>query len=322
MKGLVIRHRCASGLAVLLLMFCNVSLGQSGDSSKSGEEKQKGVRVITIPVSTRPKGKDRVEEGQTVDFVLKENGEQQKILSIRGIGSNPLALAVLIQDDLVPEVATEMKSIGVFIKSLPKGSRVMVAYMRNSSLDVRQKFTTDLDKAAGSLRVPMGFQSAAPSSPYQQVREGLKKFESLPAGRRAMLVVSDGLDTRAGLDSTAPGLGLELDRAITEAERRSVAIYSIFSPTSTSRGLRNALFTTNGQGSLSKLSEETGGHVYAQGLGAPVSFRPFLDEVSEALSRQFAITFLSSHPREGFHKIELNSDRNDIHLDYPRGYSY
>lgn len=322
MKGLATRNRNFLFTLIILISCCEAGAGQSTDSARPRNDKQKGVRVVTIPASTRTKGKSQSEEGQTIDFAVLENGEEQKILSIRGIGANPLSLAVLIQDDLVSSVSNDIPAIREFIKSLPKGSRVMVGYMRGGALEVRQKFSSDLDHAASTLRIPIGFQSSAPSSPYQQIREGLKKFESLPTGRRAMLVVSDGLDTRNGLDSTAPGLSLDLDRAINEAQRRSVAVYSIFAPTVSSEALRNRLFTSNGQGSLAKLDEDTGGRLYSQGLSVPVSFKPFLEDISEALSRQFAITYLSTHSQKGFHRIELKANRTDIQLDYPRGYLY
>jgi VWFA-related protein len=300
-----------------------VGFGQSPEAEKVKPAKPpRNVRVITVPVTSRNRGKQKPEEGQNVDLVVREDGEEQKILSIRDIGGTAMSLAVLIQDDVVPSVATDIKAIGIFIKQLPRGSRVMVGYIRAGSLEVRQKFTTDLDRAAGALRIPISSSSAAPFNPYVEIREGLKRFESLPSGRMAMLVVSDGLDTRSGLDSSSPGLSLDLERAITEAQRRGVAIYSIFVPTVTTAALRNSLYSSNGQGSLAKMAEETGGRVYSQGLSAPVSFNPFLDEVSESLSRQFAITFLSTHPRKGFHKIEITSSRSDVGLEYPRGYSY
>jgi hypothetical protein len=61
----------------------------------------------------------------------------------------PLDLAVLIQDDLVSQVSNELGVTREFIKSLPNGSRVMVGYITAGSLQVRQPFTSDLDKAAG-----------------------------------------------------------------------------------------------------------------------------------------------------------------------------
>src|SRR5947209_2712430 len=59
----------------------------------------------------------------------------------------PLNLAILVQDDLVSRVGSELDVTRAFIRSLPTGSRVMVAYVRAGSLQVRQEFTSDLDKA-------------------------------------------------------------------------------------------------------------------------------------------------------------------------------
>ena len=66
----------------------------------------------------------------------------------------PLNLAILIQDDLVSQVGNELEVTRTFIRSMPRGSRVMVGYITSGTLQVRQPFTTDLDKAAKSLRIP------------------------------------------------------------------------------------------------------------------------------------------------------------------------
>src|ERR1043166_9018042 len=57
----------------------------------------------------------------------------------------PLDLAILIQDDLVPQVSNELGVTRDFIRSLPPGSNVMVGYITTGTLQVRQPFTTDLD---------------------------------------------------------------------------------------------------------------------------------------------------------------------------------
>src|SRR5437667_8252693 len=67
---------------------------------------------------------------------------------------SPLNIAILIQDDLVSSVANEIGVTSDFIQSLPQGSRVMVGYITSGALQVRQPFTTDLNSAAHSLRVP------------------------------------------------------------------------------------------------------------------------------------------------------------------------
>src|SRR5215510_11321438 len=87
----------------------------------------------------------------------------------------PLNLAVLIQDDLVSQVSNELGVTREFIRSLPKGSRVMVGYITAGTLQVRQPFTTELEKASSSSRIPTSSTSSSPFNPYVEVKEALGK---------------------------------------------------------------------------------------------------------------------------------------------------
>ena len=276
-------------------------------------------RPVTIPLTIRVKEEGREPELQNIDLTVSEDGEPQSIISIRGMGTNsPITLALLVQEDLVPSVANEIKALADFIRSLPRGSRVMIGYLRTGSLQVKQKFTTDLEKAAKTLRPPIGFASAGPYNPYVEVIEALKRFESQPLGRRAILLVSDGLDISRGVESSSPTQSIDLQRAITESQRRGVAIYGFYAPTIAAEG--NLLLTGNAQSSLRRLSTETGGHAFFQGTGAPVSFEPFIRDLDKSLERQAALTFLSTHLKKGFHRIEVNSSTPGVRVQYPTGY--
>ena len=304
----------AAVLGVLFFQFANVQ-AQDGNGHQPS-----GAKPMTIPVGLKVKS-NREPEVQLLDLNVTEDGEPQSILSIRAVVTNsPITLAVLIQDDLVTSTSNEIKPIGEFIRKLPAGSRVMVAYIKSGSLQVRQKFTSDLDRAARALRVPLGVASAAPYNPYVEVIEGLNRFESQPSGRRSMLLISDGLDVARGVDSSAPSQSLDLQRAINEAQRRSVAVYSFFEPSITLNQTNNGLLTANAQSSLERLSTETGGRAYFQGTGAPVSFDPFLKDLDERLQKQLAVTFLSTHLKKGFHKLQIRSVTPGIELSYPTGY--
>src|SRR3989442_15999421 len=78
----------------------------------------------------------------------------------------PLNIAILIQDDLISRVGNELGVTREFIRSLPAGSRVMVGYITAGSFQGRQPFTTDLSRAAGSLRIPIARTSASAYNPY------------------------------------------------------------------------------------------------------------------------------------------------------------
>jgi len=275
-------------------------------------------RPMTIPVTIKVKEKTELPELQNIDLTVSEDGEPQTIISLRGYGNSPVTLALLIQEDLVPSVGTEIKALADFVRNLPKGSRVMVGYLRTGSLQVKQKFTNDLEKAAKALRPPTGFANSAPYNPYIEVVEALKRFEAQPLGRRAILLVSDGLDISRGVDSSAPTQSLDLQRAINESQRRSVAIYGFYAPTVVAAA--NPLLVANAQSSLLRLSNETGGLAFFQGTGAPVSFEPFIRDLDVSLQKQAALTFLSTHLKKGFHKIEVKSSTPGVRVTSPSGY--
>jgi hypothetical protein len=213
---------------------------------------------------------------------IKNENEQRSLQAIE-----PLNMAILVQDDLVSQVGNELGVTRDFIRSLPQGSRVMVGYITAGSLQVRQPFTDDLEKAAKSLRTPIASESSSPFNPYVEVLEALKKFKSEWTNANAVLLISDGLDTSRGFDSTAAGHTIDLERAIGEANKRNISIFSFYAP---SVGLtsRSRLAASYGQSSLNRLSNETGGRAFFQGTTGFVTFNSYFDRLRDTLNRQYA----------------------------------
>ena len=192
-------------------------------------------------------------------------------------------VAILIQDDLVSRVSTELKITRDFIHSLPEGSQVMIGYIRSGSLQVRQPFTNDLGKAAGSLRILVSSSSASPYNPYVEVLEALKRFDSANKNRNIVLLISDGLDTSRGFDPGTVLNSIDMERAIGEAKRRDVSIYSFYAPSVGLTSL-NSLAASYGQSSLNRLSDETGGKAFFQGRDF-VTFTPYFKRLTQALNQ-------------------------------------
>jgi VWFA-related protein len=282
------------------------------------------VRTVSIPISIFTKQElkqDRLQEYLQLDrLIVKESGEEQQILSIRTVEEAPLAFAVLIQDDLGSEFNLQIAEIKKFITALPRGSRVMVAYLRGGTTQIRQKFTTDLEAAANSLRIVTSSNATAPRNPFDGLIDVLDRFDALPAGRRAVLMVSDGVDLSTGFVNS-PTQSIDLDRAILRAQRKSVAVFSVYSPTSSNPN-GNSTLTLVGQGSLEKLSDETGGRAFFQGSVAPVSFQPFFKDLSLLLTRQFLLTYLSTHMKKGYYKVQVSSTNPEVKVEHPKGYYY
>ena len=185
------------------------------------------------------------------------------------------------------------------------------------SMTVAQDFTTDLARAADSLRILRRSESAAPFNPYVEVVEALRSFDTQPAGQRMALLVSDGLDVSRGFRSASPFQSIDLDRAISEAQRRGVAVFTFYAPsvglTSVSR-----IAVNYGQGSLNRLADETGGEAFFIGTDF-VTFDPYFRELNDLLARQWLVTYRSSNTGSGFRRIEVTTEAN-LHLHYPAGY--
>jgi VWFA-related protein len=302
------RFALAGALATLIL----------GGSAFAQDGKQRGVpKPVTVPISFRFRDASPAEM-RRVDLILREDGDLQQEVSRRTPLDSPMTLAILFQDDLVSSAAVDSKNMAGFIRDQAGGSRVMVAYIRPGSLEVRKKFTNELDKAAESVRVPLGLASAGAYNPYVEIIEGLKRFDSQPMGRRAMIVISDGIDIARGADSSTPSQSIDLQRAITEAQRRAVPIYSIFVPPA-APAMQSLVL--NGQSCLQRLSDETGGRAFFQGTAAPVSFDPFLKEINLLMSLQLAYTYRSTHPNKGFHKLDVKPLEGNVEIRHPAGYT-
>jgi len=83
------------------------------------------------------------------------------------------------------------------------------------------------------------------------------------------LLVSDGLDVSRGFRSASPFQSIDLDRAISEAQRRGVAVFTFYAP---SVGLTSmSLIAVNyGQGSLNRIEVTTEANLH---LHYPAGYR-------------------------------------------------
>jgi VWFA-related protein len=301
--------------AVLICTFVSFALGQK-------DPDRQRVRTVSIPISIYTKEEleqAKAEELLQVDrLVVRENNEEQTILSIRSHVDVPLSLAILIQDDLTSDFNLQIRDIARFVQNLPQGSRVMVAYLSGGSLDIRQRFTEDLNRAARSFRIIFGNTSVAPRSPYDGVSDTLDRFDALPAGRRAIMLVSNGLDLSNGPSSSSPGQSQSLQKAILKAQRKSVAIFPVYAATAGNTNVSFGLM--NGQASLATLADETGGRAFISGTITPINFEPILKQLSLLVGRQFLLSYLSGNMKRGYYKVSVTSTNPEVKIEHPKGY--
>jgi hypothetical protein len=194
-----------------------------------------------------------------------------------------LYLAVLIDDSLDNTVANQWGDLKEFFNAQPQTTYISVSYARNGSAMLVQDFTNNHDLAAKALRLPLGAEAF--SSPYFALQDLMKRWPS-SGDRRSILLISSGIDYFHGNFPTSP----DLDPTIEHAQKQNINVWSIYFPDAGHRA--RGLFRINrAQSDLSRLGDETGAESFYLATTAPVSFKPYLDELAAHLSNQYLLTF-------------------------------
>jgi len=222
------------------------------------------------------------------DVQVFEGKERVQVADWRHDGN--LYLAILIDDSLDTEAASQWNDLKAFISAQPQNTLVAVAYARNGAAMVAQDFTQDHALAAKALRIPLGNLGAF-SSPYLALQDWLKRWPSSTGDHRSSIVlISSGIDYfRGSFDPLDP----DLDSTIQRAQKENVNIWTIYYPGGghVSQGYFRVFYA---QANLSKLSEETGAESYYLSFERPVTLKPYFDELQQHLSNQYLLSFAAA----------------------------
>ena len=235
------------------------------------------------------------------DVQLYLNKERTQIADWKHGGN--LYLAVLIDDSLDASIANQWNDLKAFLTSQPDTTYVSVSYARNGTAMLVQDFTNDHELAAKALRIPLGGGGAF-SSPYLTLLDLMKRWPA-SADRRSILLISSGIDYfRGGFDFRSP----DLDSTISRAQKQNINVWTIYAPDAGHRG-RGFFIANRAQSNLSQLSDETGAESFYLGTAAPVTLKPYFDELSTHLSNQYLLAFKASGGAKGrFERVRVATE--------------
>ncbi len=277
----------------------------------SAQETNTASAIVTVTSKS-------TEDGTTVSkqsITAYENRKLQQVagwVPLRGERS-ALQLVVLLDDSSRGNLGLQLNDIRSFLTGLPPTTQVAIGYMRNGAPNLAQNFTNDHAQAAKSLRLPNG-TAGINGSPYFCLSDLVKRW---PGGdsnvRREVIMVTDGVDRYSGgrFDPENP----YVQAAISDAQKAGVIVYSIYYR-GAGRLDRNLMVTDGGQNYLTQVSNSTGGKVYLEGFGNPVSFAPFLSDIQRKLQNQYELTFVST-AKPGLQGLRVKTSQPNTTLEYP-----
>jgi hypothetical protein len=224
-----------------------------------------------------------------------------------------LQLVILLDDSARMSLSLQLNDLRNFVAGLPANTEVALGYMRNGTPNLVQGFTADHAEVAKALRLPAGTPGGN-GSPYFCLSDLVKHW---PGGnmnvRHEVIMVTDGVDRYSGGHFDPENSYVRA--AISDAQKAGVIVYSIYFRDAGALD-RSQWATDGGQNYLTVVSQETGGRVYLQGFGNPVSFAPFLSDIQRRLENQYELTF-ASNSKPGLQAIQVKTSQPNTKLEWP-----
>ena len=223
--------------------------------------------VMVIDVSGSMRGKPIEEAMRAANALLDQLGPDDRVALV----------AFADEVNIDPDVITEGKELG---------------------------FTTDKNAArnvVNFLDTKIGWDTPL----YDGINKGVKMLSTEPVGKRAVIVMTDGIDERdnaQGVPVKDAGSQSAPDDPMLEANRYNIPIFSV--------GLGNKIDAKY----LGRLAERTGG-VYQQ-APEPEELTPIFENVLNQLKQQYALTYNSTLPKdENYHSLL-------VRVQLPQGQAY
>ena len=277
------------------------------------------IRRVRLPITVVDKKGQPVSGLTQNDFQVFEDKVPQTIETFSDDQSEALPLYVAVLMDTSPSVLGKLKfqqeSAMNFIQSVvkPRRDRVLFATF-DHEVNLRQDFTDKLDLLDRAMRgvKKLGNQTALYDAVWQFCDEKLRTA----AGRRVLVVITDGEDTYSRAD---------LRDAIDIAQRTETTIFAISTKggfTSTVPGVELGQVKDSKDRALTTLAEETGGVAFFS--GDMLTLERSFTKIAKELRAQYLLTYKPVNDRYdgNFRKIEvkLAEGRKDLKVRTKRGY--
>jgi VWFA-related protein len=159
-------------------------------------------RVAMVPISAvvRDSRGRAVTTLKASDFEVRDNGEQRPILSFHTDNASPLTLAVLVDTSgsmrHETKLAAAKQVVAALSSELRPGIDSIGLFTFDSTLRELQTFT---DRPAGIDTALAGADPFGVTSLYDAIAETARRLAAKPALRRAIVVLTDCVDTSSAL---------------------------------------------------------------------------------------------------------------------------
>jgi Ca-activated chloride channel family protein len=272
------------------------------------------VDLVNVPFSVTDRHGRFVSGLTAKDFTVEEDGRRQQIRNFARENELPLTLAMLIDTSpsVRPVFEEEKTTANAFLESILRTKDLALVIGFDRSVTLVQDYTENiklLRRAIDELETGGG------TSVYDAVYLACKEKLGSEAGRKAIILISDGEDTTSKV---------KFNEALFAAHQSDTIIYAISN--SFSGGVfpygRNRRTGSGGGdiGTLRKFSTETGGATFV--VNNQNTFAKIFEQIAQELRSQYSLGYNSTNSaRDGkFRQIKIIPRDSSYTIRARKGY--
>ena len=272
-----------------------------------------GVEVVTISVAVRDDSGRVVRGLKKSDFEVFDSGIRREMKDFY-VGDSPISLALLLDISGSMAVGGNMdrarEAVSVATMTLREGRDEAALFTFDSELREVVSFTSDVSQIRG---VSLKGKPWGKTSLYDAVAESAQAVAGRSNRHRALLVITDGVDTGSKLSvAQVSGIASSIDvpvyllRVVNPLDHPGGELEVIETD---GRSVRSA--------TLADLARWTGGDMRTTSVPAHTSIA--IQDLFEELRYQYVIT-IEPGVRRGWHPIEIRARKKDLVVHARGGY--
>ena len=272
-----------------------------------------GVDLVSVAAVVRDRRGQVVRDLSRDDFIVLENGTPRPIVEFSPAEGGPVSLALLFDVSgsmaMAPNRTAARRAVDHLLSWLNPGVDEVALYAFDSHLEEVQPLTADAEAVRASLA---GLGAFGMTSLYDAIGDVARRLAQRGTWRRAILVVTDGLDNGSRLTpSEVSGLASATDVP--------VYVVAVVSPVDRAgdRAYAGGGTVADGAGALSSLARWTGGEAFAVSGDADASLAA--RTVLAALRHQYVLAFESEGPA-GWRPLDIRLRRRELTVRARSGY--
>jgi Ca-activated chloride channel family protein len=265
-----------------------------------------GVSLVPITVVVRDSRSRIVRDLAREDFQVLENSQPRRILDFRSTDRGPVTMAVLFDTSgsmRGPNLAKGKMVVDRLLTSMDVAADEVSLFTFDNRTHQVTPFTAD----PGSVRTALaGWDGWGLTSLYDAIADTAKRVAGRPAERRAVIVITDGLDTSSSLTpADVSGLASSIDVPI--------YVITVVPP----RRAESHQAPGDKEVSLADLAFWTGGDL-RQAAGSDQMDRAVAELMAE-LRQQYFLAIESS-ATSGWYRLDVTTKRRDLTVRTRSGY--